>query len=63
MKNKKHIIIWSAFVLAVALIIIGFFYLERNERIEVAGALFVAFFASDGLDVIRVRRKEKNPLV
>jgi hypothetical protein len=40
--------------------VISFFFLDREERLEVLGCLFVA--SAGWLEVIKIPMKEKNPL-
>ncbi len=54
--------IWCAFFIAVALIFIGFLYLNKTEKIEVAGALFVAL-GPVWIETVQFKKKERNPLL
>jgi hypothetical protein len=59
-KNGKNSIMRPAFFIAMVLIVISFFFLNREERLEVLGCLFVA--SAGWLEVIKIPMKEKNPL-
>jgi hypothetical protein len=60
-KNRKSSITRHVFFIPMALIIISFFFLNREEKLEVLGCLFVA--SAGWLEVIKIPMKEKNPLI
>lgn len=60
-ENKKDSIMRYAFFIAIGLIFVSFFFLNREAKVEILGCLFVA--AAGWLEVVRIPMKERNPLI
>ncbi|MDB5212054.1 MAG: hypothetical protein JWQ30_2881 [Sediminibacterium sp.] len=60
-KNRKDRIIRYAFIIAIGIIVASVFLLNRDTKLEILGALFVA--SAGWLEVVKIPMKEKNPLL
>jgi hypothetical protein len=50
-----------AFLIAIGLVILSFFFLNREARLEILSCLFVT--SAGWLEVVHIPKKEKNPLL